>query len=158
MHWKMWMWSCMLQQAEKTSRVWHQKKNALGLTCVHLVILLPWHVPATQRTMSGTGVAADCPLLHPAPLPAWEMIPSLSHGGVFCWNSSGIPYSIIYIGTRKEKRLGHDSLQQPSKLNLSIQSWEPRERRQGMCIPSAMGKLDTSKQCPKKLKHLFPPS
>lgn len=69
-----------------------KKANVLDLTCVHLVILLPWRVPAMQRTMSGTGVAADCSLLHPASLPAWNMIPSLSHGGIFCWNSPGIPY------------------------------------------------------------------
>lgn len=33
--------------------------------------------------MSSTGVAPDCPPLHPAPVPAWKLTPSLSDGGAF---------------------------------------------------------------------------
>lgn len=83
MHWKMWMWSCTLEEGAKTSRVWDKQADALGLTCKHPDIFLFWHVPAVQRSMSGTGVALDCPPPHPAPVPAWKPSPSVATGGVF---------------------------------------------------------------------------
>lgn len=83
MHWKMWMWSCMLEEGAKTCRVWDKQAHALGLTCKHPDIFLFWHVPAVQRSMSGTGVALDCPPPHPAPVPAWKPSPSVATGGVF---------------------------------------------------------------------------
>lgn len=79
--WKTCVWSCMLEEGAKPSRVWDKQAHALILTCSYLDRFLSQCVPAAQ-CMPGTGVAPACPPPHAAPVPAWKLPPSLSYGGV----------------------------------------------------------------------------